>query len=178
VSNALPSRRQALEILREVGCSTPVIQHCKTVSRLAVEIAEAYQKHGHNVNLKLVEIGALLHDIGRAKTHKIDHGVVGAEIARSKQLPEPIIQIIERHPLAGITAQEAKKFGLPVKDYLPRTIEEKIILYADKRISGPRRISIDVTIRQFSKLLGPNHPVIQRLKNIHMEFAPIIEEII
>ena len=178
MGSALPSRLQALEILREVGCSTSVIQHCKTVSRLAVEMAEAYKKHGNNVDLKLVEIGALLHDIGRARTHKIDHGVIGAEIARSKHLAEPIAKIIERHPLAGITAQEAKKFGLPVKDYLPHTIEEKIVLYADKRISGPRSVNIELTIRQFSKLLGPNHPIIKRLRRIHMEFAAIIGEAI
>lgn len=178
MSSALPSRRQALKILCDVGCSTAVIQHCETVSRLAMEIAEAYQKNGNNVDLKLVEIGALLHDIGRARTHKIDHGVIGAEIARSQHLAEPIAQIIERHLLAGITAQEAKKFGLPVKDYLPHTIEEKIVLYADKRISGPRRVNIEVTLRQLSKLLGPKHPIIQRLIRIHNEFASTMGETI
>lgn len=178
MGSALPSRRQALKILREVGCSTSVIHHCEAVSRLAVEMAAAYRKHGINVDLKLVEIGALLHDIGRARTHKIDHGVIGAKIARSKHLAEPIVQIIERHLLAGITAQEAQKFGLPVKDYLPHTIEEKIVLYADKRISGPRRVNIEVTLCQFSKLLGPSHPIIQRLRQIHMEFASIIGETI
>jgi len=178
VSSAIPSRRQALKILREVGCSTSVIRHCETVSRLAVEIATAYQKHGTNVDLKLVEIGALLHDIGRARSHKIDHGVIGAEIARSKHLAESLAKIIERHLLAGITAKEAKKLGLPVKDYLPQTIEEKIVLYADKRVSGPHRVNVEVTLSQFSKLLGPSHPIIKRLRQIHMEFASIIGETI
>lgn len=178
MSSALPSRRQALKILREVGCSPSIIQHCETVSRLAVKIAETYRKHGITVDLKLVEIGALLHDIGRATTHGIDHGIIGAEIARSKHLPEPIAQIIERHPLAGIAAQEAQQFGLPIKDYLPHTIEEKIVMYADKRISGPCRVTIEVTLRQLSKSLGSNHPVIQRLRQIHMELTSIIRETI
>ena len=178
MSSALPSRRQALKILREVGCSPSIIQHCETVSRLAVKMAEAYRKHGINVDIKLVEIGALLHDIGRARTHKIDHGVIGAEIARSKHLAEPIAQIIERHPLAGITAQEAQKFGIPIKDYLPHTIEEKIVMYADKRISGPRRVNIEVTLNQLSKSLGPSHPILQRLRQIHMEFVSIVRETI
>jgi uncharacterized protein len=173
VSN-LPSREQALETLHNVGCAPNVIRHCEAVSKLAVEIAKACQKRGMNVDLELVEIGALLHDIGRAKTHRIDHGVVGAEIARSKGLPESIISIIENHPLAGITAEEAKKFSLPVKDYLPRTLEERIITYADKRLEGGRIVDIEVTISHLSQWVGSNSPIINRLRKLHSEFSSMV----
>lgn len=172
----LPSKRRALAILREAGCSPPVIRHCRTVSKLAVEIAEACKKRGMNVDIKLVEIGALLHDLGRARTHSIDHGVVGARIARSMGVPPPIILIIERHLLAGITAEEAKVFGLPVKDYLPQTIEEKIIVYADKRVEGAHPVDVSITVSKLTRWLGADHPIIKRLKQLNRDFSAIIEE--
>jgi len=172
--SSIPSREQAMDILRNAGCSPAVIRHCEAVSKLAVEIAKECQKRGMNVDLNLVEIGAILHDIGRSKTHGIDHGVVGAEIARSKGMPESIISIIANHPLAGITAEEAKKFGLPVKDYLPRTTEERIVTYADKRLDGARTIDIETTINQFSQWEGLNSPVIKRLRKLHSEFALMV----
>jgi uncharacterized protein len=71
VSEKLPTRDQALGFLRESGCRENVVRHCEAVSALAVEIAEACRKKGYNVDVQLVEIGALLHDIGRAKTHTV-----------------------------------------------------------------------------------------------------------
>jgi uncharacterized protein len=76
----LPSREQAIQLLRDNKCSPKVIKHCKAVAELALETAEKCKKNGLNVNLDLVEIGALLHDIGRSKTHSVHHAVVGAEI--------------------------------------------------------------------------------------------------
>jgi uncharacterized protein len=38
--------------------------------------------------LALVEAGAILHDLGRAKSHEVDHGLVGAQMAKSLGLPQ------------------------------------------------------------------------------------------
>jgi uncharacterized protein len=83
VSEKLPTREEALQYLRQSGCRGNVVRHAEKVSELAREIAEACQKNGSHVDLNLVEIGGLLHDIGRGKTHSVHHAVVGAEIARS-----------------------------------------------------------------------------------------------
>jgi uncharacterized protein len=88
VSERLPTRGQALQLLRKSGCRENVIRHVEAVSALAVEIGEACRKKGFSVDLELVEIGGLLHDIGRAKTHSVHHAVLGADIARSFGLPE------------------------------------------------------------------------------------------
>ena len=108
MSERLPSREQALRFLRQNGCQTNVFKHCEAVAELAVEMAEAAKEKGLNVNLKLVEIGALLHDIGRSKTHSVHHAVIGAEIARSLGLPETVVSIIKRLVGGGITSREAR----------------------------------------------------------------------
>ena len=122
----IPSEKKALKLLEKAGCSQNVIQHCIAVSNLATKIAQKIVKNGINVDIPLVKIGGLLHDLGRAKTHTIEHAIAGIEIARSFQLPESIILIIERHIGTGLTEEEAVKLGLPKKNYLPQSQEEKI----------------------------------------------------
>ena len=165
MSEKLPSREQALNFLRESGCSQNVIKHCEAVAELALEIAKKCVEKGLKVNLELVEIGALLHDIGRAKTHSVHHAVAGAQIAKTLGLPEPVIAIIKRHVGGGITAEEAKKLGWPKDVYAPQTIEEKIVAYADKLIEGSKRVPIEETIEKFSQELPPQ--AVARVKRLH-----------
>ncbi|MEA2089953.1 MAG: TIGR00295 family protein [Thermoproteota archaeon] len=174
MSEQLPSRRKALQLLKKSGCSGQVIQHCRVVATLATEIAEKCQKKGFNVDVELVQISALLHDIGRAKTHSVHHAIVGAKIAESAGLPNSIVRIIERHVGGGIDREEAEKLGWPPKSYIPQTLEEKIVAYADKQIEGTRRVAVERTIEKLSKELGENHPSIKRLRKLHKEFLSFI----
>jgi len=177
VSEELPSSQMALELLSQSGCSKGVIAHCKAVTTLAVQIAKACEKKGLNVNIKLVEVGALLHDIGRSKTHGVDHVIEGAKIARSFGLPDSVVSIIERHAGGGITLDEARKLGWPIKSYVPDTLEEKIVTYADKLIEGQRRVPVKRTIGKLSRELGKNHPSVVKVKQLHEEFSSLIGDL-
>jgi len=172
VNDQLPSKRKALNLLFRNGCSQRVVEHCKAVAKVATEIAQACEKRGLGVDVKLVEIGALLHDIGRSKTHSVHHAIIGVEIAKSLKLPKPVVAIIERHVGGGITSEEAKKLGWPIKDYVPQTLEEKIVSYADKLIEGSKRVPIERTITKFSKKLPQSS--IDGMKRLHKEFSTLI----
>jgi uncharacterized protein len=177
VIERLPSQRTALKFLVQSGCSRKVIIHCKTVMQLAVQIAENCKKKGVDIDIQLVRIGALLHDIGRSKTHSVDHVIAGAQIAKELGLPNSLVSIIERHPGGGISKDEAKKLGWPVKDYLPRTLEEEIVAYADKLIERSEIVGVEQTIRKLSKDLGADHPTIRRIKQLHKELAPLVGDL-
>jgi len=172
VSEKLRSREQALQFLRQSGCLRNVIKHCEAVAELAVEIANACNERGLEVDSELVEIGALLHDIGRAKTHSVHHAVIGAEVAESLGLPETVISIIKRHVGGGITAREAKKLGWPMDIYVPQTLEEKIVSYADKLIEGSQRVPIERTVENLSRELPPSS--IARIRRLHQEMLALI----
>lgn len=116
----------------------------------------------------------MLHDIGRSQSHDVDHVVKGVEIARDLGLPENLVHIIERHVGAGIPDNEAKKLGFPLGHYVPETLEEKIVTYADKLIDGRCEKDIDVTIKFFEDRLGKDHPSIQRLKNLDIEMKKLL----
>jgi uncharacterized protein len=171
------SEEDALNLLREARCPPDVIKHCERVSELATRIALACKREGMKVDIDLVKVGSLLHDIGRAKTHGIDHGIIGASIARSRGLPQPILSIIENHLLAGIKAEEAAKFNLPARDYMPKSLEERIVTYADKVVEGARLVRFEEVLKRFSKWLGEDHPVIRRLRRLHEEFRDKYKEI-
>jgi len=172
VSERLPTREQALAFLRQTGCRSNVIRHMEAVSQFAVELAEDCKQRGYQVNVQLVEIGALLHDIGRTRTHSVHHAVAGAEIAKQLGLPEQVIRIIKRHVGGGITQKEARKLGWPKDIYTPETLEEKIVSYADKLIKGSRRLPINRTIEELSQELPP--PAIERIWKLHEEMLILI----
>jgi uncharacterized protein len=172
VSETLPSREQALQLLRENQCSVEVINHCKAVTELALETANILNERGLKIDFALVEIGALLHDIGRSKTHTVNHAVVGAEIAKSAGLPESVVSIVKRHVGGGITASEAEKLGWPKDVYVPITLEEKVVSYADKLIQNSKRAPIDVTIEKLSGEL--KYDAAERVRKLHEEITSLI----
>jgi uncharacterized protein len=165
---------RALSILKEL-CPKNVVEHCLAVSDYAYELALAIKNNGYDVDVELVRLGGLLHDIGRSKTHGIEHGVVGAEILRDLGFDERLALIAERHIGAGITKEEAIELGLPPKDYLPVTLEEKIVAHADNLIFGTERVEIDAVIEKFEKRLGKNHPSIRRIILLNDEINSLLK---
>jgi uncharacterized protein len=159
-SKKILTKREALQLLDQSGCSISVKAHCRAVSKQAVRIAKALQKKGYKIDLKFVETASLLHDIGRSRTHGIRHGIEGARIL--KDYPR-YARACERHIGAGIDKKEAKKLGLPVKNYIPITLEEKIITHADNITEGGKAVPIKETINAYEKKLGKNHPATIRL---------------
>ena len=159
-------------MLREVGCSPEVIRHSLTVERKALDIANRVSENGHAVDLKLVGLGAILHDVGRAETHGIEHGIRGAEILRRRSLVK-FAGFAENHIGAGIPASEAMELGLPERDFVPRTLEEKIVAYADKLVVGARSVSFEEAREQLKAQLGADHPALKRLDAMHEDIQKL-----
>lgn len=120
-----------IDILTKAGVSEDDIAHCRAVAGKALEIA---RRTGAALDMELVGRGALFHDLGKAKTREITHGRIGAELGKALGLPEKITAIMEKHIRGGLTEQEAAELGLPVKDYALKSLEEKIVIYADRLV--------------------------------------------
>jgi len=164
----LITRQKAIHFLRDVGCPANVIEHCLSVERVASKIAEKIRANRHRIDIEVVRIGALLHDVGRAQTHNIEHGVRGGEILRSNGLGE-FAKFAENHIGAGIPAEEAKELGLPNRDFIPRSLEEKVVAYADKLVEGKRVVPYAKAVERFKRELGDGHPALERFERLHEE---------
>ncbi|MDI6826167.1 MAG: HDIG domain-containing protein [Candidatus Aenigmarchaeota archaeon] len=185
---------QAKRLMRLKLLNQPhVISHVELVTKKAIKIGKFLKKRGFNVDMELLEMGGYLHDIGRNVTHGVGHGVESARILRESGFSGPLIRLVERHVGAGITAEEAKKLGLPEKDYLPETLEEKILAYADKffeseiifkTVNGEQIVerrdiehdSIEPTLNRFKKLFGLRSPVVLRLERLRDEMEKYLKQ--
>jgi uncharacterized protein len=148
----LPSRDIAFELLKTLKVPYQVRRHSLKVSEKALEIAEKINKA--NVNLELVEIGALLHDVGRSKTHGFNHAIIGGKILRERGYPEALARICDTHILGGLDKEDTSNAGLPQKDYIPQTLEEKIICLADKYIAGTKEVTIEQRFEKWFNKYG------------------------
>ena len=126
-----------------------------THSRLVAEKAlKAIRRHSlTEVDPQFVHDAALLHDIGICRCDApgiqcfgtqpyILHGYLGAELLRHEgQLRhldlEPYARVCERHTGTGLTRQQILDQGLPLppRDFVPVTLEEQLICWADKFFS-------------------------------------------
>ncbi|MFO0971199.1 MAG: ribonuclease Y [Candidatus Saccharimonadales bacterium] len=71
-----------------------VLKHSTEMAHIAAVIAEEI-----GVDAKTVKVAALLHDVGKALTHKVEgkHHHISAEMARKYGMSEPIVHAIEAH---------------------------------------------------------------------------------
>lgn len=160
----LPSRETAFDLLKKLKVPYQVRRHSLKVAEKALELA--YQIKKAEVNLDLVEIGALLHDIGRAKTHGFKHAIIGGEILRDRGYPSSLSRICETHILGGLDKEDARLLNLPEREYLPVSIEEKIICLADKLTAGSKEVTIDQRFQKWFTKYGKTKILMKSKKRI------------
>lgn len=126
------------------------------------------------INCDLVLAGAMLHDIGRSQSHKLDHGVIGANILKKEKMPTELVSVVENHIFAGISKEETSEFNLPFRDFLPNTLEEKIVAYADNISKENDILTSEQVVKRYSRYLEESHPIIQRVKTLHYEIETLL----
>lgn len=122
-----------------------LLTHSEQVANKAILIGQRLNQRNHNdsIDIDFITEAALLHDIGIFAVHApelgcfgqqpyLRHGLIGAQLLSAEGMPRHAL-VCERHIGVGLTADEIATKGLPLphRDYLPLTIEEQIITYAD-----------------------------------------------
>lgn len=119
-----------------------LITHSTLVMERAVRICDAHPEL--HIDRQFVIEAAMLHDIGIFRCDApsihclgtepyICHGRIGGQIMRSEGYPRHA-RVCERHTGAGLSRQAIalQHLPLPAQDFLPETIEEQLVCYADK----------------------------------------------
>ena len=160
----IPTKEVAFDLLKKLKVPYQVRRHSLAVADKALEIASKIVKI--KVDTDLIEAGAILHDIGRAVTHGFEHAVIGGKILRERGFPNELSRICETHILGGLDKFDAKEVGLDFLDYLPQTIEEKIICLADKYMAGTREVSIQERFQKWFSKYGKTKILMKSKKRI------------
>lgn len=162
------------------GAFDLVFTHCQIIRDIAQQLIVASDVP---VDQELVKVGCLLHDIGVYRLylpdgtidHKnyIKHGILGYDLLRDEGFDEEICRIASCHTGMGLAKQEIvdEKLPLPPADYFATTLEEKIIMYADKfhtKTTPPKLMTPDTFAQNISKFGA--HKV-ERFRILQQEFG-------
>lgn len=134
------------------------MDHARAVADFALGLA---RKHPElELDEAFIYEAAMLHDIGIFLTDApriycygseeyLCHGYLGAELLRSIGL-EHHARVCERHTGTGLTKEVIERNGwnLPVKDFVPETLEEQLICFADKFFSKTKFLHEPRTFEQ------------------------------
>lgn len=97
--------------------------------------------------------------------------MIGREICDLAGLPEHGM-VCETHVGTGLTATEVQATGypMPIRDMLPRSLEERVICYADQFFSKSSSHRLDVEeVRRRVRRHG--QPALDRFEALHASFA-------
>ena len=116
--------------------------HSKLVTERALLVCDRHAELG--LDRGFVVEAAMLHDIGIFRCHApgiqcfgdepyLLHGRIGADLLRAEGHPRHA-RVCERHTGAGLSKEDiiAHDLPLPHQSFMPETLEEKAICYADK----------------------------------------------
>jgi putative nucleotidyltransferase with HDIG domain len=132
------TRDEAQRLVAELGSDEKVREHSEGVAHRAETVCEILEAAKHKIDTETVVIAALLHDIGRSRSHGLDQAKISAGILKEKGLNK-LAEIIETH-------------ALPQTAELP--LEVKVLIYADTT-TGPDGEPIDPMIKlEFLRRLG------------------------
>ena len=162
--------------LREI-----LVRHSRQVADKALEIARS-------LNLDLpeqeIEAAAMLHDIGIVATDAagidchgsepyLRHGIIGARMLREAGFPEEIARVAERHTGAGISADDITALNLPLPpgDYMPETLLERLVCYADKFFSKNGDMKEKSLERVRISMAKHSPETVTRFEALHREFG-------
>lgn len=119
-----------------------LLTHSECVTRKALQIVDKHPEL--KLDRTFIQEAAMLHDIGIVKCDApgiecfgvepyIKHGIIGADMLRAAGYSKHA-RVCERHTGAGIALQNILEQHLPLphQDFLPESMEEQVICYADK----------------------------------------------
>lgn len=149
--------------------------HSLIVRDIAMQLADNLIKKGIKINKELVEIGTLVHDIGCYDYYKkidnmpyILHGVRGYEILKNEGFEEEIARIATIHLGVGLIKENVLANNLPLeaKDYIPITLEEELVAYADNFHSkkGPVFINFSEAKEKLAGLWSESPIIFERFR--------------
>jgi len=169
-------KEEMLKFMKDKDMPRSIIDHQLAVCRKAYQIAKEIT--GEKIDFYVLQIGALTHDIGRLTTHSMDHGIQGALILEKLEMDKEICRIAETHLMGGLSRQDADDLGLSkVDDFMPKTIEEKVVCLADKYCSGKNEITIEERFKRWMQRHGETELLKEQLEsalNLELEILRMI----
>ncbi len=145
----IPTRKQCLDLMRD-HCMLPnIFRHSQLVADVALFIARQLNRCGHNLDLALVEAGALLHDIAKTECleTKENHAHTGGELVRALGY-QSVADIVRQHICLD---PEVIASGV--------VTEAALVNYADKRVKHEEVVGIEERFQDVKERYADKFPL-------------------
>ena len=111
---ALPTPDRARQILAELEIPAGIVSHSEGVARVASQAGRLVAATGIPVDLQLLEVAALLHDIDKPQIRRSggEHGIVGAKLLLVMGYAE-LAMPVASHPVNCLLDEERFPRGWP-----------------------------------------------------------------
>jgi len=170
------SYHDALALLHGYGKDAAWIRHCKAVACVATRVGELMAPT-YDIDMVYLTTGALLHDIGRYKTHDpIQHGVEGYRLLTALGHHREAF-ICASHILCGMSRAEANRFGLPDQDFLPLTMEQRLVPMIDSLVELDRPTTLEQRIRSINQRYHGNIWFLGRMEQAAAKARGLLDEL-
>jgi uncharacterized protein len=164
----IPTRTQCLDLIDQVGMPQHIKKHSFVVARIAVYLGRLLNQNSLHLNLELLEAGALLHDIAKARTLSTGerHEDVGARMLEDWGYVL-LSGIVKEHVVLNVSLLHG-----PITESL-------LVNYSDKRVKHDQVVSLK---DRFSDLISryakteAHRDWLQEKSNLYMKLESKIFE--
>jgi uncharacterized protein len=159
MTDMIPSRETCLHLMEQKGMLPQIRGHSLQVCRVALCLGENLISHFQELNMGLIEAGALLHDIAKTECIKSkgNHVLIGAEMVRT----------LGFHSVARIVAHHVH-----LENEFPRngSIDEVVLVhYADKRVLHEEVVDLEERFAYLTKTYGSSDEVVKRIETLYQD---------
>ncbi|HEY9162574.1 MAG TPA: HD domain-containing protein [Desulfomonilia bacterium] len=151
----IPSKKWAYDLIRLKQMPQHILNHSMAVERIAVEIASRLPD---KIDIRLVETGALLHDICKIDSIRTgeDHAKMGGRLLEILDCPE-VASIVRQH--VHLESDELN--------------EAMIVHYADKRVMHEEVVSLSRRFVDLMERYGKDKMRKERISNLYLRSIEI-----
>ncbi len=163
----LPSHNQCLELMAAHGMLPNIREHSFRVMEVAVCLGEALAEAGFDLNLPLVTVGALLHDLGKTPClgTLTNHAELGAGILEELGYPQ-VAQVVREHVHLHHDLSDPK----PLR-------EAEVVNYADKRVLHEVIVTLEERFADLKVRYGRTPEALARIKATEIRARALEEKI-
>jgi uncharacterized protein len=157
MTDRIPSRQDCLVLMEQTGMLPQIQGHSLQVCRVALCLGKNLISHFPELDMALIEAGALLHDIAKTEClrTKGNHVEIGTEMVSARGF----------HSVARIVAQHVHFEN----DFPPNGSIDEVVLvhYADKRVLHEEVVSLKERFAYLTKTYGKSEDVVERIEALY-----------
>ncbi len=169
----IPTIEDCFKLLKQ--CHTPkhIIRHCEKTAEFAAELAQKIADNGIEINIDFVHRACLLHDILRVcdiQKHLndiFDEPITEQDLEKWQKLKTAHNGLRHEDAAYEFLKNEYPDLAIAIKKHAykslldeklkPRTIEEKIVYYADKRVMHDKVVPLKERLAEGHKRNESGH---------------------